>query len=399
MSSKQQLFGLLALQVVLLLGCSTNDSVQPMVKQGDFTQSIVETGELSAVNARTFVMQRYGRYWYEMKIIGLQEHGKRVEVGDSVIQFDPSEVKKFIISRETDLETQKANLEKIIVQNDNRISELNSSLLTEQASFDLKKLEMEQSKYESDKTKRIKELEFKQSEIELEKVKRRIKLNEIIAKNDLLIQQIRVNRVQEEVKGAYDVLPQLTIRTPIPGIFQVAKKRRGRELMQVGDEVYYGTPIGSVPDLRWMKVNTVVNEADFMKVSIGQKVKVRLDALKDVEFQGEVTYISKLCHPVDDNARQKVFDVEVKINESDERLKPGMTVSCEYLCAELQDVFYVPLNCVETTDKKHFIYIDKGVKVEKVQVQTGPSNNASIVVAGNIESGQKLVPIAEISPN
>jgi len=396
MRSKQLTIGLLPFLVIFLIGCSKSESVKPLVHKGDFVQSITETGELDAVNSRTFVMQRFGRYWYEMKIIGLLEHGSKVEVGDSIIQFDPSEVKKFIIERETDLETQKVNLEKIMVQNDNRRSEFNSSLLTEQASFDLKKLEMEQFKFESEKSRKIKELEFKQAQIELEKVKRRIELNQIIDKNDLIIQQIRVNRVKAEVDNAYKVLPQLTIRTPIPGIFQVAKKRRSRDLIQVGDQIYFGTAIGSVPDLRLMKVNTVVNEADFMKVEVGQKVKVRLDALPDVDFDGEISFISKLCHPIDDDSRQKVFDVEVKIKESDERLKPGMTVSCEYLCAELEDVFYIPLNCIETVDRKHYIYLDKGVKIEKLQVQVGPSNNSHIVISGSIEKDQKLVPISEV---
>jgi hypothetical protein len=56
-----------------------------------------------------------------------------------------------------------------------------------------------------------------------------------------------------------------------------------------------------------------------------------LDALPKVAFEGEVIYIGKLCRPKERNSRQKVFDVEVKILKPDDRLKPGMTVSCEFL--------------------------------------------------------------------
>ena len=58
---------------------------------------------------------------------------------------------------------------------------------------------------------------------------------------------------------------------------------------------------------------------------------VRLDALPKVAFDGKVTYIGKLCRQKERNSRQKVFDVEVEILKPDERLKPGMTVSCEFL--------------------------------------------------------------------
>ena len=37
--------------------------------------AIVETGELSAVRTKAFVMPRFGR-WSSMRVIGLEEHGK-----------------------------------------------------------------------------------------------------------------------------------------------------------------------------------------------------------------------------------------------------------------------------------------------------------------------------------
>lgn len=397
--SRTKILILVLLTVFIGFGtsCSNESGEYPAIKRGDFVQTITETGELAAVNVKGFSMPRFGRYWYEMKITGLIDHGTKVQAGDSLIQFDPAEVQKFIIERENEQETQQASLEKVIVEIANKKSDLNSNLMSEQASFNLKKLELEQFRFESDKTKRIKELEFKQAEIRLNKVKRSIELYEIISKNDLTIQQLRVQRTQEQIKTAYEVLPELTIRTPIPGIFQVANSRRSRnELLKIGDEVYYGSRLGNVPDLTWMKVKTVINEADILKVKVGQKVNVRLDALHDVVFQGEVSYISKLCRPIEWESRQKVFDVEVKILVSDERLKPGMTVSCEYFCSQLENVLYAPLDCVEKVGTDHFIYLKKGNGFEKHKVDVGPSNNSNIVLKGDFKNGQKIVKVDQV---
>jgi multidrug resistance efflux pump len=101
--------------------------------------------------------------------------------------------------------------------------------------------------------------------------------------------------------------------------------------VKIGDDIYQGNLLGSVPDLTWMKVNAYVNEVDYLKIKIGQKVKVRMDALPKVVFMGEVNYLGKLCHRKNDKSKEKVFDVEVKILKTDQRLKPGMTVSCEYI--------------------------------------------------------------------
>lgn len=382
---------------VFLSSCKEKSSSEFRIEYGSFQQTVTETGELEAVNARTFVMPRFGRYWYEMKIIGLLEHGTAVQAGDSLIYFDPSEIKKFIIDRETNLETQRANLEKTQVEIQNRKSDIRSSLLSEQAAFDLKKLQMEQFRFESEKVRKVNELEFKQAELRLEKAKQSAHFAEIIAENQLNIQKIRVRSIEQQVNDAYAILPELVIRTPIKGIFQIATKRRSREMLQIGEEVSVGNRLGSVPDLTWMKVNTVINEADFMKVSVGQSVMVRLDAMPDKTFEGEVTYISKLCRPIERDARQKVFDVIVELKVSDERLKPGMTVSCEFICNTYNDILKAPLQCVGLENGRHYVYIDQPMGMKKQEVKAIISNNTHMVIEGNIEEGQRLVPIREVA--
>jgi multidrug resistance efflux pump len=267
-----------------------------------------------------------------MRIIGLEEHGKVIQPGDSVIQLDPADVTKYIVDRETALESQLASLETMLVNQENRGSENESTIKSELATYELRKLTLEAAQFESERTKKIKELEFQQATIALNLAKRKLELNEIINANDLKIQQIRVNQIRKDIQNAYDIIPQLTIRSEIPGIFQIHRNWRSGQLLQVGDEVWRGNSMGYVPDLTWMKVETCINENDFLRINVGTKVLIRLDALPEVAFEGEVSRIGRFCHPRDyNNPRQKVFDVEVRLLVSDERLKPGMTVSCEYL--------------------------------------------------------------------
>ncbi len=315
----------------LLFSCGKREKAQTeqtLTREG---KTIIETGELAAVNSKSFVLQRYGRRWYEMRVIGVLEHGAIVEAGDSILQLDPSDIQKFIIEQENNLETQLANLEKMYVDQENNIREYESRIRSEEASFDLKKLELESSRFESERFRRIKKLEFEQAEITLAKERRKLELLKIINANDIKKQEITVRQVKNEVENAYSLIPELTIRTPISGVFQLAHNWRTGNLLKVGDNIYPGNNLANVPELKWMKVNTQINETDFLKIRVGQKVIVRLDALPKVAFEGEVAYIGKLCHYKDDKSRQKVFDVEIKILEPDERLKPGMTVSCEYL--------------------------------------------------------------------
>lgn len=316
----------------LLSSCDGILNIDKAERTTDGT-TIIETGELAAINSVSFVIPRFGRRWGEMKIIGLLNHGSIVNKGDSVVQLDPADINKYILDRESSLETQLAALEKLYIEQENKRQENESRIRNELASFDLKKIELEATRFESDRAQEIKKLEFEQATINLEKEKRVLELSEKINASNLRIQEIRVEQIKKDIEEAKSIIPLLTLRTPVSGVFQIATERRGgsRSIYKIGDNIYAGNNLANVPELEFMKVYTQVNEADFLKISIDQKVAVRLDALPKVVFDGKVTYLGKLCREKERNSRQKVFDVEVEILKPDDRLKPGMTVSCEFL--------------------------------------------------------------------
>ena len=328
--SKIQILQSTLLTVFLFAACAKSGNRGADRDNASSGETIIETGTLEAINNQLFILPRYN--WWEMRVTKITEHGLAVNAGDTVIQVDPSEVNKIIIERETNLETQIANLEKMEVEQSNQIRDLESKIKNETAAFDLKKIELESSRFETERLQAIKQLEFQQAGITLAKEKRKLELARIIIENDTKIQQIRIRQIEEEITGYNLILPALTIQTPVTGVFQRGRNLRTmNDLLNTGDMAIAGYPMGNVPELKWMRVNTFINENDFRKIRVGQKVTVRLDALPEMRFNGEVSYLGKLCRQKEQKSKQKGFDVEVKILESDERLKPGMTVSCEFL--------------------------------------------------------------------
>jgi multidrug efflux pump subunit AcrA (membrane-fusion protein) len=293
-------------------------------------KSIVETGELAAVNSRAFVMARYGRQWYEMRIVGMLEHGAIVAPGDSVIQLDDAEIKRYIIENEALLETEEASLEKLMINQQNARNDAASRVRGEEAAFQLKTLAYESSRFESERNRQIAELEYRQAQITLEKEQQRRQTQALMDSLDRKVQLVRIQRIRNDIENAYAILPQLTLRTPIGGVFQIFRNWNGT-FVQIGDVKYPGNRLANVPDLSRMKVETFIGETDFLKIYEGQSVIVRLDAMPDIPFEGTITYIGKLCQPREYGSRQKGFEVTVELTKQDERLKPGMTVSCEFL--------------------------------------------------------------------
>jgi HlyD family secretion protein len=373
---------------IITVSCDRNQGNKYSVMKGHFRQSVIETGELQAVNASFLSMPRINYiYGYNFKIIGLAEYGKNVHKGETVVTVDPSAVQKFIIEKSEALENEIAARNKLQAQITNNLQDLRAQLRNEQASYDIKKLQKEKSGFESVGIKKVIALEFRQSEIKLDKIKRSLELRPRLDSLDLRIQQIKVAQKENELIAAQADLAKMVVTSPLDGIFVVEENWRTGQTIRVGDDVYLGAPVARIPDIRTMKVKGFIMENDISRIKPDINVIVRLDALPAVPFHGKVSSLSKVCT---DRDEKKVFRTEVLISESDLRLKPGMTVSCEYITYEGENEMYVPGNCILEENKHFYVFIRKRGKLRKTEVKTGPSNNLYTIVSGNLKPGQAL---------
>ena len=386
---KVLLFPLIA---YISVSCSTRGSDEYTVMTGPFKQSLIEAGELEAIKASFIAMPQIDwQYGYQFKIIGLAEHGSIVHKNDSVIKIDPSSIYKFIIEKEDLLENEKAAANKQEVQSENNIQELNAQMKSEQAAYDLKKLEVERSQFDTEVKKKIKELEFKQATIKLNKVKRNLQLKPILDNYDSQIQKIHVVQRETELKNLKEILDKFLMRSPIDGIFQIAVNQwtDNPQMWRLGDSPYLGQIIACIPDISRMKAKTYINESEIKKVRAGMKVIVRLDALPSVPFKGIITDIGKICLERD---KEKVFNIIVEMTDSDLRLKPGMTVNCEYILYESEKELFVPNNCLLKEKGHSYIFLKRSSSARKTEVKSGQANNYYTIINGDIKQGQKLVP-------
>jgi HlyD family secretion protein len=391
--------------LAFLSACGKKTSEEFTVLSGPFLQTVTETGELHAVNASYITMPEINYiYGYNFKIIGLAEHGKSVHKGDSVVKIDPSSIYKYILEKQEALENELASENKQKVQLENSMQDLKAQFKNEQAAFDLKKLEVGRFIFESETKRKVKELEFRQAEIRLNKIKRSLALKPWLDSLDRRIQQIKVIQKESELQVARETLKKMLIQSPLDGIFEVETSWRTGQTIKVGDEVYLGNMLAKIPDLRWMKVKTSINENEIRKVKEGMKVIVRLDALPSVAFHGVISEISRTCSDnrqywEEDLDKKKVFNIQVVITESDLRLKPGMTVSCEYICYESKKDIFVPNKCLLSENKHSYIFVKRRGSVRKVEVVKGPSNTYYTIIKGDVKSGQSLELPENVIPN
>ena len=393
----KRLIGCLAVVILALTTCGEQQRVYYSIKKGKFTATLTETGELMAVNSRVLVMPWLGWQYGRLKVARIIEEGTPVKPGDFVLQIDTTSIVKVFREKENDFQIAQADLRNLLVNHENELRKLQGQLASAEASYNLAQIQLEKIRFESPKRQKISELQFEKEKIALEKVQKNLEALQSKQQNELLIQQLKLFKLKNEIDGAQRALNKTVLEAPIKGFVEYKYNRRTRQKIRAGDELWPGSSMVGIPDLSQMKVKAQVNETDISKISLGQKVIVRLDAFPNIPFDAQIIEVAKLCHTKDEASRRKQFDITVLLEKSDPILKPGMTVSCEIWVAELPDVFYVPNECLAKNDSLYFLYLKKGTSFEKKPVQLGPRNNEFTVIYGNFKAGQPLVKVQELN--
>jgi len=300
-------------------------------EQGRFHRTFTETGELRAVRNTAVSMPRYGWEYGQPQITFLEEEGLVVEKGQVIAEVETSGVLKVLESKKADLAIAQADLNKMKVDHESRVEQLKGELQSALSSFQLAQIDTQRVRYESDTRKEIAKLDLGRSLITLRKIKEKIESTHRIQEQDRIIQLTKIARTHFAIETAEKTIENFSLRAPANGMIVYNENWITHEKVRVGDQLFPNMPVIRLPDLSQMKVQTLVNEIDVQKIDLGQKVVVRLDAFPKIAFDGVITLISHICHRKDRNSEIKVFDVEVLLEKTQRILKPGMTVSCEFL--------------------------------------------------------------------
>lgn len=371
-----------------MTGGSASIATHP-VERGEFIMDVRTEGELQA--KRSVSVSTPSRAWGQIRIMQIVEDGTMVEEGAFLAQFDPSEAQNGLLEAQNGLETARAELLSTTANIESQMKELENTFLIQQYSFEQAKLQYELMKYEAEAKRREKELEFKKSELSLTQAEEKIATQKIIDEANLSKADIKVKQAEQRLKERQEQLDALTLTAPKSGMVVLQKVwgPSGQEKVKVGSTPYRGMELIRIPDLSTMLVSTTVNEIDISAVALGQRVVITADAVPGPTFYGSVTNIATLARN-EEGSDLKVFDVEVTIEGTDERLKPGMSAQCTIVTDTIGDVLYVPQESVFEKADTTVVYVKGTTGFDMRTVQLGSRNSDYVIVADGLEAGDEV---------
>ncbi len=155
-----------------------------------------------------------------------------------------------------------------------------------------------------------------------------------------------------------------------------------------GDMYSGALPVYVVEQIRPVKLIVNVSESFFTQVKKGMEVNVRLDVYGDEEFKGYV----HLVYPTIDPAT-RTFQVEIRLNNNDERVRPGMFARVTMNFGTVQRVVAPDQAVVKQAgsgDRYIYVYKNDGT-VSYQLVQLGQRLGNRYEVVSGVEDGDKVV--------
>lgn len=395
MYKKLLLFGipiiLIVAALVLFSSEQTEDTDELIytANRSNFDIIVSTTGELQAENSEEIRGPEGLRRAkiYSVKITDLIPEGTIVDSGDYVASLDRTELTRLL--KENELEVQK-------VQNQHKSTELDTTLQLRGAreeiinlkfAYEEGKIKLEQSKFEPPATIRQAEIDqikaerFYQQAVENYKVKTEqavTKMKEI--ENQLI-------KTKQTTQDLLDISSQFTIVAPKKGMIIYKKEWDGRK-RQVGSEINPWEPgVATLPDMSVLISKAYINEVDISKIKLGQKAMIGVDAFPEKKVEGEVIKVANVGEQKP-NSDAKVFEVQIRLNQTDSILKPSMTTSNRIFVNTYDSVIFVPIEAVFADKGEQIVFKKRtGGGYSKVEVTAGETNDNFVIITQGLEPG------------
>jgi membrane fusion protein, multidrug efflux system len=181
-------------------------------------------------------------------------------------------------------------------------------------------------------------------------------------------------RVDLARKSAADTV----VRAPFSGI--VAER-----LVSTGDYVTRGMKIATVVRIDPVRVELTVPEQYLSLVTVGQLVRLTVDAYPGEVFTAKVRFVSPAL-----KKDQRALTVEAVAQNADNRLKPGLFATALLQQPAAAPALLVPASAVETVAGTSRVYVIAGTKVEERIVTVGEKLGDRLELASGVKPGERV---------
>lgn len=175
-------------------------------------------------------------------------------------------------------------------------------------------------------------------------------------------------------------LANTVISSPVSGFV-------GKRALDPGAWVTPNSSFISVVDIGVVRLVANVVERDLGRINSGMKADVIVDAYPGEHFTGRIAHVAPVLDPATRTAQ-----IEVEIDNSSFRLKPGMYAKVSFVIEHKANVLVVPANAVIDAQGKKGVYVPGEGDVATFQAVTlGMADPEKVEITSGVNEGMRVI--------
>jgi multidrug efflux pump subunit AcrA (membrane-fusion protein) len=381
------------------LGCGTDaaaSDVKPRargtaplyeVRQGALQSQLLLYGRIDATSAERLIAPRT-ELW-GLSIRALVEDGAPVKKGEIVAEFDNA----FFVSRYTDnalsLDSEEYEYQRQLAASEATLAEKNFAV--KRASIVLRKAELEANVPNDVYPLRVyqeKQLALDRARNALEKARSELTASTSAARLDLEVRRLSMERARKDLKDTELALSALSLRAPRDGHAFLGDNQRERRTYQVGDTVWPGNVVVTLPDTTEFQFVAQLSDVDDGQIEVGMKARCFVDAYPDRLLEGEVAAVSPVAQQPSRDSNRRYFLATLSLkHDPSSHLRPGMSARAEVLRQKVDNALLVPRHAIRQGEAGPEVTDADG---QHHRIELTLCSHLDCAVTGPLEPGMRL---------
>jgi HlyD family secretion protein len=239
---------------------------------------------------------------------------------------------------------------------------------------------------------RRKSSEAETSRLEASSSRERVRIELAQTQAAASVSVARLEEANRLVAEAQRKIAACTVIAKGPGLAvhsETFDKSGERRKIRVGDSVWGGTTVVTLPDLSAMLVEGRVPESEIHLLNPGELVLVSLDAFPALALRGRLRSIGSVGSSEKNDSRS--FPVAISLDRSDPRFRPGMAARCTVVGQRLKDVLFVPVDAVHSDERGQYVLVASWIrKPSPRRVRTGVTTSQFVEVKEGLRAGDPV---------
>jgi HlyD family secretion protein len=360
--------------------------------RGDLVTGFEVTGTLASMSSATLGPPPLDDYW-NFKLSMLAPEGSDVKQGGPVMGFDTTELRHILDDKTAEADQARKQIEK--ERNDLALQTKGERLQLAEAQARLKKAGLKLDAppdVVGINERKTAEIEHAIARREATATAARLSALERAATARITLLESKLREAAAVVANTERSIAAMTVVAPRDGTIVYVTDWRGNK-NKIGDNVWKAARIIEIPDLTRMKAEGEVDEVDAGRVTVGQRVMLRLDARPDEELHGTIVSVGRTVQAKKGTQDPlKVLRVDIRLDRTDPaNMRPGMRFAGTIELGRAKQAVLIPREAVFLGPKGPFVHRRDALKVEQVPVKLGGENDKFVQVLQGLSVGDRVL--------